>query len=229
MRSGAAVGGPIRFASRLELVSFTSVTSFSNPQSTWNQRFAGEEFLFGEEPNAYLVRQRAHLRPGRTLALADGEGRNSVWLARQGLEVDAFDFSPNAVEKARRLAAQQQVQVNVVCRDWQSFDWKPEHYDNVVGIFFQFAAPAERSELFRRIDAALKPGGVLVIQGYSPAQLRFNTGGPGKLEHLYDEALLRAAFPDYAVLDLTTYEAEIAEGRAHCGMSGLIGFVGRKP
>ncbi len=205
------------------------VSSFTNPQFTWNERFADEAFLFGEEPNAYLVRQRLHLQPGRILALADGEGRNSVWLARDGWTVDAFDFSANAVEKARRLAARHHVQVNVTCTDWQSFDWKPAHYDNVVGIFFQFAAPDERAELFRRIDASLKPGGVLVIQGYTPVQLRFKTGGPGKLDHLYDEALIRAAFPGYTVIDLSIYEAEIAEGRAHCGMSGLLGFVGRKP
>jgi len=205
------------------------VSSFTNPQSTWNDRFADEAFLFGEEPNAYLARQRQHLLPGRTLALADGEGRNSVWLAREGWMVDAFDFSANAVEKARRLAARHNVQVNLTCTDWQSFDWKPTYYDNVVGIFFQFAGPEERTELFRRIDASLKPGGVLVIQGYTPAQLRFKTGGPGKLDHLYDEALIRAAFPSYTVIDLSTYEAEIAEGRGHCGMSGLLGFVGRKP
>ena len=185
--------------------------------------------MFGEEPNAYLVRQGPHLQRGRTLALADGEGRNSVWLAREGLKVDAFDFSPNAVEKARRLATRHHAEVNFTCTDWQSFDWKPAYYDNVVGIFFQFAAPDERAELFRRIDASLKPGGVLVIQGYTPAQLQFKTGGPGKLDHLYDEPLIRSAFPGYTVLDLSIYEAEIAEGRAHCGMSGLLGFVGRKP
>ena len=185
--------------------------------------------MFGEEPNAYLVRQRPHLQPGRTLALADGEGRNSVWLAREGLTVDAFDFSPNAVEKARRLAARHHVQVNFTCTDWLSFDWKPAYYDNVVGIFFQFAGPDERAELFRRIDASLKPGGVVVIQGYTPAQLQFKTGGPGKRDHLYDEALVRSAFSGYTVIDLCVYEAEIAEGRAHCGMSGLLGFVGRKP
>jgi cyclopropane fatty-acyl-phospholipid synthase-like methyltransferase len=205
------------------------VSSFNNPQFTWNERFADEAFLFGEEPNAYLVRQGPHLQRGRTLALADGEGRNSVWLAREGLKVDAFDFSPNAVEKARRLATRHHAEVNFTCTDWQSFDWKPAYYDNVVGIFFQFAAPDERAELFRRIDASLKPGGVLVIQGYTPAQLQFKTGGPGKLDHLYDEPLIRSAFPGYTVLDLSIYEAEIAEGRAHCGMSGLLGFVGRKP
>jgi hypothetical protein len=79
------------------------------------------------------------------------------------------------------------------------------------------------------MDACLKPGGVLVIQGYSTEQLRFNTGGPGELDHLYDEALMRASFPGYEVLDLRTYEADIAEGSAHKGRSGLVGFVAKKP
>lgn len=207
----------------------TDVSGFTNPQATWNQRFAGDDFLFGEAPNQYLVDQFQLLKPGAALAIADGEGRNSAWLAKQGLEVDAFDFSPNAIAKAKQLALKQSVHVNFSCSDWQSFDWKMSHYDNVVGVFFQFAGPQDRAELFARMHASLKPGGVLLIQGYTPAQLKFNTGGPGQLDHLYDEALLRSAFADYQVLDMQTYEAEIHEGTAHKGMSGLIGFVAQKP
>lgn len=207
----------------------TDVSGFTNPQATWNQRFAGDDFLFGEAPNQYLVDQFQLLKPGTALAIADGEGRNSAWLAKQGLEVDAFDFSPNAIAKAKQLALKQSVHVNFSCSDWQSFDWKMSHYDNVVGVFFQFAGPQDRAELFARMHASLKPGGVLLIQGYTPAQLKFNTGGPGQLDHLYDEALLRSAFADYQVLDMQTYEAEIHEGTAHKGMSGLIGFVAQKP
>jgi cyclopropane fatty-acyl-phospholipid synthase-like methyltransferase len=205
------------------------VTAFTNPQATWNQRFASEGFLFGEEPNQYLSTQVHHLKPGNALAIADGEGRNSVWLATQGMQVDAFDFAPNALEKAKQLAKKHSVHVNFFCSDWQSFDWKSAHYDNIVGVFFQFAGPQDRAEIFARIHASLKPGGVLLIQGYTPAQLKFNTGGPGKLDHLYDEALLTSAFANYQVLDLQTYEAEIHEGTAHSGMSGLIGFVAQKP
>ena len=205
------------------------MTAFENPQATWNQRFAGEGFLFGEQPNHYLSACLPHLNAGNALAIADGEGRNSVWLASHGLQVDAFDFAPNAIEKAKRLAKQHTVDVNFVCSDWQSFDWKLAHYDNIVGVFFQFAGPQDRAKIFAHIDSSLKPGGVLLIQGYTPAQLKFNTGGPGKLDHLYDETLLKTAFPHYKVLDIQTYEAEIHEGTAHSGMSGLIGFVAQKP
>ena len=205
------------------------MSTFKNPQQTWNQRFAAEHYVFGEAPNAYLQSQVALLAPGTALAVADGEGRNGVWLAQQGLQVDAFDFSDNAIRKARDLAQSRQVNVNFVCCDWRSYDWRPAHYDNVVGIFFQFAAPEERRLLFARMLDSLKPGGTLIIQGYTPRQLDFNTGGPGKLAHLYDEALMLNAFGQLDILDLRTYEAEIAEGTGHQGMSGLLGLTARKP
>lgn len=205
------------------------MSTFQNPQDTWNQRFAATHYVFGEAPNAYLQSQAAHLVPGKALAVADGEGRNGVWLAEQGLQVDAFDFSDNAIRKARALSQSRQVQVNFVCSDWQSFEWQAAHYDNVVGIFFQFATPDERDRLFDRMAASLKPGGTLIIQGYTPRQLDFNTGGPGKLAHMYDEALMRASFGHLDILDLRTYEADITEGTGHRGESGLLGLTARKP
>jgi SAM-dependent methyltransferase len=205
------------------------MSTFNTPQQTWNRRFASEHYVFGEAPNAYLQSQAAHLVRGTALAVADGEGRNGVWLAQQGLQVDAFDFSDNAIRKAQALAHSKQQHVNWVCSDWQSFDWKPARYDNVVGIFFQFATPEERTTLFARMLDSLKPGGTLIIQGYTPRQLDFNTGGPGKLAHLYDEALMLDAFGELDILDLRTYEAEITEGTGHQGMSGLLGLTARQP
>lgn len=205
------------------------MTVLTNPQATWDRRFSTNEYIFGEEPNAFLVAQAAHVGRGHALALADGEGRNSVWLARQGFTVDAFDFSAPAIEKARALAAKHGVSPSFTCAGWQSFDWKPAHYDLVVGIFFQFATPGERSELFEKIKRSLKPGGVVLIQGYGKNQLSYNTGGPGKLDHLYDEDLLRQGFAGYEELVCETYETTIVEGTAHSGMSALVGFVARKP
>ncbi|MBE7942665.1 class I SAM-dependent methyltransferase, partial [Ramlibacter aquaticus] len=203
--------------------------SFNDPLAHWNQRFAAEGFLFGTEPNAYLVAQAAHLRPGRVLCVADGEGRNSVWLARQGFAASAFELSPVAVEKARALAQSQQVQVDFHCCGWEDYAWAQAAFDNVVGIFFQFADPAARARLFQHIDQALKPGGTLLLLGYGPDQLRFKTGGPGRLENLYTEALLREAFPRYELLQLRSWEEELAEGTAHRGHSALVGLVARKP
>jgi SAM-dependent methyltransferase len=205
------------------------MTGFSNPQAMWDKRFSTPEYVFGEAPNAFLVSQAALIEKGQALAVADGEGRNSVWLAQQGLSVDAFDFSSPAIVKAQALAAKHKVKVNFTCSDWQSFDWPTAHYDLVAGIFFQFAAPNERSQLFEKINKSLKPGGLLIIQGYGKNQLKYNTGGPGKLDHLYDDALMREAFVGYEVLVCNTYETSITEGAGHSGMSALVGFVARKP
>lgn len=205
------------------------MTQFSNPLIRWNERFSMESYLFGEKPNNYLAEKTPHLRKGKALSIADGEGRNSVWLASQGFEVDAFDFSPVAIEKAKKLARKHQVNVNFHCSDWQSFDWKANHYDTIAGIFFQFADPEARTELFQKLNFALKPGGTLIIQGYGKEQMQYKTGGPGILENLYDEELLLSSFKGYKTLDLQTYLQEVDEGPGHSGMSALVGFIGKKP
>jgi len=204
------------------------MTSSIDQLTRWNARFSADGYLFGESPNAYLAGMTASLHAGKTLSLADGDGRNSVWLAKKGLDVDAFDFSPVAVKKARQLADKHAVKVNYQCSDWESFDWAPHRYDNVVGVFFQFVDSASRSALFAKMDQTLKPGGVLLIQGYGKDQLQYKTGGPGELDHLYDAELLRTEFSNYKVLDLQTYTAEVDEGAGHKGMSALVGFVGQK-
>jgi hypothetical protein len=99
----------------------------------------------------------------------------------------------------------------------------------VAGIFFQFAGPELRARIFRNVKAALKPGGLVLVEGYGPKQLDYKTGGPGVLENLYTEALLRDAFADFEILELRSYDAEIAEGEGHKGMSALVDLVARKP
>jgi cyclopropane fatty-acyl-phospholipid synthase-like methyltransferase len=203
---------------------------FDDPAGTWNRRFEGDAFLFGTAPNAWLQAQAATWQPGqRVLCVADGEGRNSVWLARQGLQVDAFDISPVGVDKARRLARAQQVDVAFTVCDADTFDWGEARYDGVAAIFIQFAGPALRARLFDRIVACLKPGGVLVLQGYTPQQLAYRTGGPPHLSHLYTAPLLRASFSALEIETLTEYEADLAEGSGHRGRSALVGLVARKP
>ena len=202
---------------------------FSDPAGTWNKRFAGDDFLFGTAPNEWL-RQHATAwqRGDRVLSVADGEGRNSVWLAGRGLVVDAFDIAEIGVAKARRLAAEQGVSVNFAVADCDTFAWPHAAYDGVACIFVQFADPAMRERLFRNIIASLKPGGTLVLQGYTPKQLEYRTGGPPVLSHLYTEAMLRAAFAGMEIIELREYEAEVAEGTGHKGHSALIGMVARR-
>jgi len=115
---------------------------FANPAQTWDARFSTDSYIFGTEPNVWLSQHRALLQPGaRVLAVADGEGRNSVWMAQQGLKVDAFDISPVGVDKARKLAQQQGVDVHFSVCGVEDYPWKALEYDAVIAIFIQFADP----------------------------------------------------------------------------------------
>src|SRR5882672_2781671 len=132
------------------------------------------DFLYGTEPNAFL-KARASLLPktGRALAVADGEGRNGVWLAEQGLDVLSIDFSPTAQAKARALAQDRNVSIATELADATTWRWPEAEFDLVALIFTQFATPTERSAMFGGIRRTLKPGGLLLIQGYAPRQLQF--------------------------------------------------------
>ena len=204
-------------------------TQFADAAETWNRRFGEEAFLFGTAPNAWLREHAEAWRPGqRVLCVADGEGRNSVWLARRGMHVDAFDIAEAGVAKARRLAAQSGVAVNFVVSDCDNYPWPQDAYDGVAAIFVQFADPAMRERLFSHMKRCLKPGGTLVLQGYSPRQLEYKTGGPPHVSHMYTESLMRGAFADLELVVLREYDAELAEGSGHCGRSALIGLVARR-
>lgn len=203
---------------------------FPAAMQTWDARFSGPDFLFGTSPNAYLAGQGALLTPGKAaLAVADGEGRNSVWLAQQGLLVDAFDISPVGVAKARELARRAGVSVNLCVCDCDSWDWQPEAYDVVAAVFVQFAGPEMRRRLFAAMVATLKPGGHLILQGYTPGQLEYKTGGPGLLEHLYTGDMMREAFAALEIIELREYDTVLDEGTQHVGPSALLGMVARKP
>lgn len=205
-------------------------------EAHWSSRYqaAGDDYLFGIEPNRFLSR-RAHLfQEGHSaLSVADGEGRNSVWLAEQGLEVTAVEISPVAVAKAKKLAAGRNVAVNFEVADLLSPDWPPaameNQFDWVIAIFIQFAGPPERLRQFAAIKRAARPGGRILLQGYTPRQLEYRTGGPSALENLYTPDILHAAFSDWSIEELVEYEDEISEGSGHRGRSALLGMVARKP
>ncbi|HYL88267.1 MAG TPA: class I SAM-dependent methyltransferase [Burkholderiales bacterium] len=195
----------------------------------WNERYSASDYIFGTAPNAFLAAHAKLFRPGqRAVCIADGEGRNSVWLAQQGLEVEAFDFSPIGVDKARRLAAARGVSVRYEVASVYEWRWPAAAFDVVAAIFVQFADPPMRRFMFERMAQALKSGGLLLIEGYTPKQLEFGTGGPKQLDQLYTEELLRASFQDFEVLELRQYEAELNEGSRHQGSSAVIDLVARK-
>nr|WP_037295295.1 class I SAM-dependent methyltransferase [Roseobacter sp. AzwK-3b] len=195
----------------------------------WEERFATQEYVFGREPAAFLTDHADLLVPGATaLAVADGEGRNSVFMAERGLEVTALELAPSAIAKARALAAEKGVTVSFRETDVLAHDW-PETFDLVVGIFIQFVGPDERARLFDGMRRSVKPGGLILLHGYTPEQIALGTGGPPYAENMYTEDLLRAAFGDWQILECRAYEREISEGRGHCGRSALINLVARRP
>ncbi len=197
----------------------------------WQARFAGAEgFLFGEEPNTFLREVTALLpHQGRALLVADGEGRNGVWLARQGLDVTSLDFSPVAQAKAAALAARHGVALQLAQGDVHTWPYPVAAFDLVAEVFAQFSDPDARAVKWQAMRQALRPGGVMLIHGYTPRQLGYATGGPKQLDKLYTEDLLRAAFGDYGLLRMAVEERELQEGAGHSGMSATIGMVWRKP
>jgi len=196
----------------------------------WEARYAVPDYAFGKEPNYFLVSCKPLLpRSGRALAVADGEGRNGVWLAAQGLDVVSLDFSPLAQRKARALAAERKVDVSFILGDVHDWAYPSSGFDVVVEIFAQFSTPAERRLKWAGMKRALKPGGLLILQGYTPKQLLYGTGGPKRVEHLYTRVMLEDAFGDLRDIRIVEEEREMHEGSSHAGMSAVIGLTGRRP
>jgi SAM-dependent methyltransferase len=202
----------------------------------WSERYraAGEDYLFGITPNRFLEHRADLLRNGRTaLCVADGEGRNSVWLAEQGLEVTALEITAVAVAKAKKLAAGRGVTVNFEVGDMLAPDWPPPEHQNafdwVVGIFIQFVGPEVRLRQMVGLKQATRPGGRILLQGYTPKQLDYRTGGPSAVENLYTPEILHELFTDWEIEELVEYEDDITEGLGHHGRSALISMIARKP
>ena len=186
---------------------------------------SGGAFVWGRaQPFSGRVR-----RPFAANCAGFGGGRNGVWLARQGLTVTSLDFSPVAQGKAKALAARYGVDVKFEQGDVHTWAYPVQGFDIVAEIFAQVSMPDDRARKWAAMRDALRPGGLMIIQGYTPRQLTYATGGPKLLEQLYTEDLLRAAFGDYALVRLAIEERELHEGDGHSGMSATIGMVWRKP
>lgn len=195
----------------------------------WEKRFSAREYVFGEEPNAFIARNKSRLpRSGRALAVSDGEGRNGVWLAEQGLDVVSMDFSPTAQEKARALAARRGVRITTDLADILAYPWPDAAYDVIAVVFIQYMNPSQRQQAFAGIARALKPGGLLLLEGYTPKQVKYGTGGPKEPENMYTASLLEAAFGGFSRLEMQIYDAELHEGAGHGGVSALIDLVAEK-
>ncbi|HVY08379.1 MAG TPA: class I SAM-dependent methyltransferase [Burkholderiales bacterium] len=199
-------------------------------QAFWDQRYRDPGYIFGKQPNEFLVSQARLLPQGaRVLAVADGEGRNGVWLAERGCRVTSMDLSPIAIEKAKALARERAVDIEFFVADLMRWNSPEAVYDAVVCIFIQFATPRMRAKLFGGFHRALRPGGIVILEGYGLEQLQYSSGGPKEPENLYTLELLRDAFADWEILHLRERKVELDEGPKHRGMAALVDLVARKP
>ena len=192
----------------------------------WDERFSIKDYLFGAEPAQALVKLEHYLIPqGDTLVIADGEGRNSVYLASKGFKVTATDASTVANVKAKALAASRNVAVDYQVEDFFDIDWSAKQYDNIVGIFFQFIPPDKIKQVLTALRTAIKKGGTLLIHGYTPQQIELATGGPKDVSLMYTKELFEDMFENVEILVNNEYQMQLTEGSGHNGPSALIDFV----
>ena len=198
------------------------------PKSYWDQRFASEEFVYGKQANDFLRQQAAGLAAGQALCLAEGEGRNAVFLAELGHQVCAQDISPIGLGKAKALAQQKGVSITTLCCDLAALDLKPTSLDLIAAIWMH-VEPELRATVFEQAVEALRPGGHLLIEAYRPQQLNFSSGGPARKELLIEAAQLQQELATLEPLILQESERTITEGSAHQGQSAVVQFFGRRP
>jgi SAM-dependent methyltransferase len=197
--------------------------------SPWNQRFDTEDYVYGTEPNDFLKEQcRKLARPGmRALSIGDGEGRNGVWLAQQGLNVLAVDSSDVGLRKAERLAKSRNTRIETVCQDLLAWDWPKAEFDLAAAIFIHFRPEARRA-VHASLMEALRPGGVLILEAFRPAQLDFHSGGPKDADLLYTAEMLAEDFAEADILELEETLRELDEGPFHQGTAAVVRLAARK-
>jgi len=206
-----------------------------NSEAMWCNRYRamGDQYLFGTEPSHFLANRAELFKKGDSaILLADGEGRNSVWLAEKGLDVTAIEISPVALEKAKKLASTRNVDIDFIESDMLLHDWNEANFmakfDWVIGIFIQFVGRDGMAQQFKIIKDLTRPGGRVLLHGYTPEQLKHKTGGPSDINNLYTSTLLTEAFSGWKIEELIAYEADICEGVGHKGHSALIGMIAQK-
>jgi SAM-dependent methyltransferase len=196
-------------------------------EEMWDDRYRTEDFVYGTEPNAFLRDHLGEIPLGDVLCVADGEGRNSVFLAREGRRVTAVDHSAVGVAKARQLARAQGVDVDFVVADLRGYDLGVEVWDAVVSIFAHMPAKV-RIDLHARIVRALRPGGVFVLEAYRPDQIGRGTGGPTVAEMTMTAHELEHELASLRIELIREIDRDIREGRGHQGVGAVVELIGRK-
>ena len=193
----------------------------------WNQRYSTEEFVYGKEPNSFFAKSLEPLKPGKILLPGEGEGRNAVYAAGLGWKVDAFDQSSVGAEKAKRLARDMGVQISYKACGLEDFSFEEGIYD-VVGLVYFHAPTPVRKLLHQKVLEALKPGGLVILEGFHSSQLEMNSSGPKSLELLFTRELLLEDFGSLELELLEECEEDLNEGLFHSGAAKLIRYRGIK-
>jgi len=197
------------------------------PQAMWDERYREPEPVYGTRPNSYLEKQSSRFMPaGRIFVPADGYGRNGHWLARQGFAVHTVDLSPVGVERSRKTAREAGLTLTIEQADLSSWNWPAAEFDGVASIFLHLP-PELRNKIHPAMLRALKPGGILIIEAFTPEQLQFHSGGPKDASLLYTADLLREDFAGAEVLELEEVKVDIDEGTKHSGLSAVVHGVFR--
>jgi len=194
----------------------------------WDHRYAAPGYAYGKEPNDFLRQVSDRIPRGRVLCLAEGEGRNAVYLAGLGCSVLAVDASAVGLEKARRLAEERQVSIETQVVDLAEFVIAPESFDAIVAIFCHLPPPL-RAQVHRQVVQGLRPGGVLVLEGYAQGQLGRGTGGPQSAELLFDLVTIQQELSGLQWELAVEKEREVLEGSFHTGLGQMIQLLGIKP
>ncbi|AOY02024.1 bifunctional 2-polyprenyl-6-hydroxyphenol methylase/3-demethylubiquinol 3-O-methyltransferase UbiG [Jeongeupia sp. USM3] len=194
----------------------------------WDERYSTDDYAYGTAPNGFLADNVAALPKGRVLSLAEGEGRNAVFLATQGYAVTAVDASRVGLEKAGRLAEAHGVAIERVHADLAEFDPGEACWDGVVSIFCPLPSVL-RKALHRKVVAALKPGGVFVLEAYTPAQLQHRTGGGSSADTMVTAAMLHEELAGLDFRHLRELEREVIEGTYHTGLGAVVQLIAAKP
>lgn len=198
----------------------------------WDDRYKGEEFAYGEEPNNYLKEQLEKIETGTILFPAEGEGRNAIFAAKSGWKVSAFDISEEGKNKALRLAENNSVSLDYQVGELQTLDFQKEQFDAIALIYAHF--PAEiKSAIHKQLNTLLRKNGIIIFEAFSKKHLEYlalneKVGGPKDIESLFSIEEIKADFPNYEIIELEEKEIELNEGLFHNGTGSVIRFVGKK-
>ncbi|BHH81962.1 methyltransferase domain-containing protein [Desulforhopalus sp. 52FAK] len=194
----------------------------------WDQRYSEPGYAYGTDPNDFLAASLKYIPTGgNVLCMADGEGRNSVFLARQGFEVTAVDSSTVAMKKAQRLAEQHGVEVTTVVDDLSRFTFTPNQYDAIISIFCHLPPPL-RKTVHQSVVYSLKQGGIYVLEGYTPKQLQYGTGGPPIVELLMNLSEITEEISPLTILHGLELERNVQEGKLHKGLGAVVQLIAQK-